>query len=60
MLARAIGYYCDPFEGFRGLTQVDPLLPNISNVVLDAVISNWPMIMVDEALGTEVFDQSVQ
>ena len=58
MAARAIGYYSDPFKGFRGVTQVDPLLINISNVVLDAVISNWPMNMV--ALGTEVFDQSVQ
>ena len=60
MAERAIGYYGDPFEGFRGVTQVDPLLPNISNVVLDAFISNWPMIMVEEALGTEVLYQSVQ
>ena len=52
MAARAIGYYGDPFEGFCGVTQVDPLLPNISNVVLDAFISNWPMIMVEEALDT--------
>ena len=59
MAARAIGYYGDPFEGFCGVTQVDPLLPNIYNVVLDAFISNWPMIMVEEALDTEIFDQSV-
>ena len=46
MAERAIGYYGDPFEGFRGVTQVDPLLPKISNVVVDAVIRNWLMIMV--------------
>ena len=60
MAARAIGYYGDPFEGFCGVNQVDPLLPKISNVVVDAVIRNWLMIMVEEALGTEVFYQPVQ
>ena len=40
MAERAIGYYGDPFEGFRGVTQVDTLLPKISNVVVDAVIIN--------------------
>ena len=60
MAARVIGYYGDPFEVFRGFTQVYPVLPKISNVVVYAVIRNWLMIMVEEALGTEVFDQSVQ
>ena len=57
MAEREIGYYGDPFEGFHGVTQIDPRLPNISNDVGDVVIRNWLIIMVDEALGTEVLDQ---
>ena len=60
MAARVIGYYGDPFEGFCGVTKVYPLLPNISNFVVDAVIRNWMMIMVEEALGPELLYQSGQ
>ena len=41
MVARAGGYYGEAFKGARGVTQGDPLLPTIFNVVVDAVVRPW-------------------
>ena len=41
ILARAGGYYGAPFHGERGVTQGNPLLPTIFNVVVDAVVFQW-------------------
>ena len=41
MAAKAGGYYGPTFQSHRGVTQGDPLLPTIFNVVVDAVICNW-------------------
>ena len=38
MVARAGGYYGEAFKGARGVTQGDPLSPNIFNVVVDVVV----------------------
>ena len=38
MVTRAGGYYGEPFHVERGVTQGDPLLPTIFNVVVDAVL----------------------
>ena len=38
MVARAGGYYGTAFKGEIGVTQGDPLSPNIFNVVVDAVV----------------------
>ena len=40
MVAQAGGYYGEPFHVDRGVIQVDPLLPTIFNVVVDAVVRN--------------------
>ena len=45
MVARAGGYYCAPFKGFRGVTQGDPLSPTIFNVVVDAVLCHWVTVV---------------
>ena len=45
MVTRAGGYYGEPFHGKRGLTQGDPLLPTIFNVVVDAVLCHWESLM---------------
>ena len=34
MVEQAGGYYVKPFYGERGVTQGDPLFPNIFNVVV--------------------------
>ena len=41
MVAREGGYYGAPFRGERCVTQGDPLLPTIFNVVVDAVVRHW-------------------
>ena len=49
MVARAGGYYGTGFKGERGVTQGDPLLPTIFNVVVDAVVRHWVTLAVEEA-----------
>ena len=41
MVARAGGYYVKPFFGERVVTQGEPLLTNIFNVVVEAVLRHW-------------------
>ena len=47
MVARAGGYYGEPFYGERGVTQGDPLLSKISNVVVDAVVHHWESLAAE-------------
>ena len=47
MVTRAGGYYGEPFHGERGVTQGDPLLPTIFNVVVDAVLCHWESLMAE-------------
>ena len=49
MVAKAGGYYGKVFKRERGVTQGDPLSPNIFNVVVDAVVRHWVNGLVDEA-----------
>ena len=49
MVARAIGYYGEAFEGGRGVTQGYLLSPTIFNVVVDAVVRHWVNGIVDKA-----------
>ena len=45
MVARMGGYYGEVFKGFGGVTQGDPLSPTIFNVVVDAVVQHWVLLM---------------
>ena len=49
MIARAGGYSGTEFQGARGVTQGDPLSTTIFNVVVDAVVRHWVMVMVEGA-----------
>ena len=49
MVARAGGYYGTGFKGERDVTQGDPLLPTIFNMVVDAVVRHWVTLAVEEA-----------
>ena len=51
MVKRAEGYYGMEFQGFRGLTQGDPLSSTIFNVVVDAVFWHWVKEVVESAGG---------
>ena len=46
MVARAGGYYGTAFHGAHGVTQGDLLSPTIFNVVVDAVVRNWVMVVI--------------
>ena len=49
MIAKAGGYYGSDFQGFRGLTQGEPVYPTIFNVEVDAVVRHWVNVMVESA-----------
>ena len=49
MMAHAGGYYVVAFKGSRLVTQGNPLSPTIFNVMVDAVVRNWVMVMVEGA-----------
>ena len=49
MVAGARGYYGEAFKGARGVTQGDPLSPNIFNVVVDEVVRHWVTMVLEEA-----------
>ena len=49
MVDGMVGYYRSGLRGLQGLNQGYPLLPNISNVVMDAVVCNWVSIVLVDA-----------
>ena len=51
MVARAGGYYVEPFCGERGVTQGDPISPTIFNVVVDTVVRHWEFLVEEQERG---------
>ena len=49
MVARAGCYYRTAFREERGVTQGDPLPPNIFNVVVNAVVRHWVQVIIEDA-----------
>ena len=68
MLERAVRYYVEPFCGERGVTQGGPLLPNIFNVVVEAVVRHSGSMVVegdgvngrDNIIGNEADHPEIQ
>ena len=52
-VVRAGGYYGLPFRGERGMTEEDPLLPTIFNVVVDTVVRHWESLVAG-ATGEDI------
>ena len=46
MVAKAGGYYRTVLQGSRGVMQVDTLSLAIFNVVVNAVVRNWVMVVI--------------
>ena len=55
MVARTVGYCVEPFGGERGVTQGEPLFPNIFNVVVKSVVRHWEYL-VEEGNGEYIRD----
>ena len=53
MVACMRGYARAEFKGFQGVNQVDPLSPTIFNVVVDAVVRHWILLVTDVALSQD-------
>ena len=51
MMAQVGGYYRASFRGERGVTQGDPLLPTIFNVVVDAEVCHWEYLVAEREGG---------
>ena len=60
MVACTGGYYGAAFKGFRGVTQGDPLPPKSFNVVVDAVVRHWILLVKGGARGQEEWGREVQ
>ena len=45
------GYYGAEFKGFRGVKQEDSLPPTIFNVVVDAVLWHWVLLVAGALVG---------
>ena len=45
MVARVGGYYVEPFFREIGVTQGEPLLPNIFNVVVEELVRHWEYLV---------------
>ena len=60
MVAWAGGYYGEPFRGKRGVTQGEPLLPIIFNVVVDAVVRHWESLVAEGDGGDSSDDNMAQ
>ena len=53
MAAKAGGHYRPNFQNHRGVTQGDPLLPTIFNVVIETVIQHWVTVVGVSQEGSE-------
>ena len=51
MVERAGEYYGENFRGERGLTQGEPMLPTIFNLVVDAVVRHWKSLVAEQKGG---------
>ena len=54
VVTSSVGYFLLPFKGYPGITQGNPLSPTLLNMVMDAVICHWVMVVAPTEEGMEV------
>ena len=52
MVAKVGDYFRRPLKGYHDVMQGDLLSPMISNVVVDAIIHHWVMVVTPTEAGT--------
>ena len=60
MVAKACRYFVLPFQGYRGVTQGNPLSPKVFNLVVDAVIWHWVGVVALTEAGVEGVRETIQ
>ena len=58
MVAKAGGYFSP--QGYRGLTQGEPLSSTVFNMAVDAVIRHWVMVVAPTEAGAEGLGDTIQ
>ena len=53
MVDRVGGFHRADFQGFGGVTQVDPMSPTISNVLVDSVVRRWILLVEGGGVGQD-------
>ena len=51
MVAWESQYYGDPLRGLLRVAHGDPLSPNILNIVADAIIQHWVIVVAGDEAG---------
>ena len=51
MVTKAGGYFGTPFQGYRGVTQGNPLYPTVFNMVVDTMIRKWVTVVETTEVG---------
>ena len=60
LVARAGGYFAPSLQGYFGVTQADTFPPIIFNVVVDAVIRPWLMVVAPTEAGADGLRETIQ
>ena len=60
MVERVGGYYREPFCRERGVTQGEPLLTTILNVLVEAVVCHWEYLVAERDGGYSSDDDAEQ
>ena len=53
LVCRANGRFGEPFRAHRGVTQGDPVLPKIFNIMVDAIVREWIRQLVGNEAASE-------
>ena len=59
MAARACRYYGNTFQGYRSVTQGDPLSPLILNYMVDTIFRHWVGLVADNKAVPDGFGYTV-
>ena len=51
MVGNSGGYFGSPFQGYRGVTQGNPLYPTVFNMVVDTMIRKWVTVVETTEVG---------
>ena len=60
MVAKSVGYHVPPFKGFCEVTQVNPISPMLSNVIVHSIMHHWVTVVSEKEAVPEGLRRSIQ